>query len=37
MAEKGYQILKVASESARIGSSGRVNRPGRIRLPTIVG
>jgi len=30
-------ILKVASESVRIGSSGRVNRPVRIRLPTIVG
>ena len=30
-------ILQVASESVKIGGSGRVNRPGRIRLPTIVG
>ncbi|MFX0201072.1 MAG: hypothetical protein ACFFCW_33555 [Candidatus Hodarchaeota archaeon] len=35
-AEKGNQILQVASESARIGSSGRVNRPERIRRPILV-
>ncbi|MFQ5819106.1 MAG: RNA-guided endonuclease InsQ/TnpB family protein [Candidatus Heimdallarchaeota archaeon] len=30
-------ILQVASESVRIGSRGRVDRPVRIRLPTVVG
>lgn len=30
-------ILQVASESIRIGSSGRVNRPWRIRLPGFPG
>ncbi|MFQ6123083.1 MAG: RNA-guided endonuclease InsQ/TnpB family protein [Candidatus Heimdallarchaeota archaeon] len=30
-------ILQVASESIKIGGSGRVNRPGRIRIPTVVG
>ncbi|MFQ6123403.1 MAG: hypothetical protein ACE5R6_02180 [Candidatus Heimdallarchaeota archaeon] len=30
-------LLQVASESVRIGSRGRVDRPVRIRLPTVVG